>query len=57
MSLCFITLQRYIWMIQKDLVLLQSYILIAMARLARQQSGTGIYHVMLRGKKIKKRMI
>ena len=38
-----------IWMMQNKFVLLQSLILIAMARLARQQSGTGIYHVMLRG--------
>ena len=37
------------WMMQNKFVLLQSLILIAMARLARQQSGTGIYHVMLRG--------
>ena len=36
-------------MMQNKFVLLQSLILIAMARLARQQSGTGIYHVMLRG--------
>ena len=38
-----------IWQMQKKYILLQSLILIAMARLARQQSGTGIYHVMLRG--------
>ena len=31
-----------IWMMQNKFVLLQSLILIAMARLARQQSGTGV---------------
>ena len=36
-------------MMQKKFLYLQSLILIAMARLARQQTGTGIYHVMLRG--------
>ena len=34
---------------ENNCVLLQSYIVNAMARLARRQSGTGIYHVMLRG--------
>ena len=38
-----------IWQMQKKYILLQSLILIAMVRLARQQSGTGICHVMLRG--------
>lgn len=44
-----IIFQLIILQMQKNYVLLHPHSQYAMARLARKQSGTGIYHVMLRG--------
>lgn len=44
-----IIFQLIILQMQKNYVLLHPHSQYAMARLERKQSGTGIYHVMLRG--------